>query len=48
MHRPRVKSTQNTRGGYSEDTQIWTLDNGGYLRAHLLFQLDLSRLPEES
>ena len=27
------KSTQNTRGGYSEDTQIRAGDNGGYLRA---------------
>ena len=26
------KSTQNTRGGYSEDTQIRAGDNGGYLR----------------
>jgi hypothetical protein len=27
------KSTQNTRGGYSEDTQIRAVDNGGYVRA---------------
>jgi hypothetical protein len=30
MRPPRVKSTQNTRGGYSKDTQIRAPDNGGY------------------
>ena len=32
MRPPRRKCTQNTRGGYSEDTKIRAPDNGGYLR----------------
>ncbi len=33
MRPPRRKCTQNTRGGYSEDTEIRAPDNGGYARA---------------
>src|SRR5438046_2081855 len=39
MRSPRKKSTQNTRGGYSEDTQIRAGDNGGYLRRHTKIEL---------
>jgi hypothetical protein len=34
MRPPRRKSTQNTRGGYSGDTQIRAGDNGGSARGY--------------
>jgi hypothetical protein len=44
MRSPRRKCTQNTRGGYSEDTEIRAPDNGGSARDYQRIFVPLAAL----